>query len=134
PRAALPVIDVKTAIKDLLPVPPKFVRTEIYTGDDLRRVPEAHFEGRPDSDLTTEQWDKRKAHTVAAALHLNARQEDGFLKALIKERQDLRGMPFVMGDKCRTKGYRVAAFKGAAGTVRPLNAERLSLALAKATK
>ncbi len=38
--------------------------------------------------------------------HVNRTGTDGFLKALVAERQDLAGLPFAMGDACRTKGER----------------------------
>lgn len=132
PRAALPTIDAKAAVKDLLPAAPKAGRPPVYTGDDLRRVPEIQFEAPPEGELTADQWDKRKAFTVAAALHLNGRAEDGFLKALVKERDDLRGLPFVMGDRCRTKGTRAGAFKEAGAEAHPLSSGKLGAHLLRA--
>src|SRR5262249_54024311 len=43
--------------------------------------------------------------------HLNDKEEDGFLKALVRSRPDLAGVPFLMGGACRTKGGRAWAFK-----------------------
>lgn len=107
--APLPKIDPKTPLKDLLPAAPK-AAGKVYTGDDLAAVPEIRLAGDP-GELTSEQWRNRKAGTAAAALHLNAKEEDGYLKALLKDRKDLAGVPFAMGGACRTKLPRAAAFK-----------------------
>src|SRR5207248_970465 len=72
----------------------------------------------PAGELTTRQWQARKARAAAAALHLNGKEEDGFLKALLRSRPDLSGVPFRMGNACRTEGERRAAFKEAAERVR----------------
>ncbi len=50
--------------------------------------------------------------------HVNRTGTDGFLKALVAERQDLAGLPFAMGDACRTKGERNRQFAQAVATVR----------------
>jgi hypothetical protein len=55
---------------------------------------------------------------VAVALHLNAKEEDGYLKALLPTRPDLAGVPFTLGGVCRTTGERAQAFKMAAEAVR----------------
>src|SRR5262249_55597223 len=52
------------------------------------------------------------------ALHLNSQEEDGFLKALLRTRPDLAGLPFAMGGVCRTTGECAKAFKVAAEAVR----------------
>src|SRR5262249_25055889 len=97
---------------------PKRKPAPVYTGEDLSRVPQVGFEEAPRDELSTEEWQKRKGPVIAAALHLNARKEDGFLKALIEKRRDLAGLPFVMGDKCRTKGERAKMFIKAVQSVR----------------
>jgi hypothetical protein len=110
----LPAIEPGTPVADLLPEPPKAEPAPLYLGDDLAAVPELALEAAPAGDLTTRQWRSRKALAAAAALHLNAGEEDGFLKTLLSARSDLAGVPFLMGDACRTKGSRAAAFKEAA--------------------
>src|SRR5262249_31743576 len=42
----------------------------------------------------------------------------GYMKALLAERGDLSGLPFAMGDSCRTKGERSRQFAIAVNTVR----------------
>jgi hypothetical protein len=118
PPVPLPRIAPDTPVADLLPPPPVVNRAPVYLGDDLARVPEVALEAAPPGELTTEQWRSRKARASAAALHLNGQEEDGFLKALLRTRPDLAGLPFVLGDACRTRGERRAAFKEAAQKVR----------------
>jgi hypothetical protein len=113
---ALPRIDPTMPAAALLPTPPEVSKAPVYLGDDLSCVPELMLEAAPKSP--TEDWRNRKAHVVAVALHLNNKEEDGFLKALLGARPDLAGVPFAMGDACRTSGDRAKAFKEAAEAVR----------------
>jgi hypothetical protein len=112
----LPQIDPGVPAAALLPAPPEVSKAPVYLGDDLSCVPELALEAAPES--TTEDWRSRKARAVAVALHLNDKEEDGFLKALLAARPDLAGPPFAMGDACRTSGDRAKAFKEAAEAVR----------------
>ncbi len=114
PPPPLPKIDPATPLKDLLPTAPVVKKAPVYLGDDLRRAPELSFEAAPAKALDSPEWLKRKGFAVAAALHLNARDEDGYLKAAIKGRDDLAGLPFLLGGACRMKGLAREAFKQAA--------------------
>ena len=96
-------IDAKTPLKELLPVAPKSKTVAPFLTDDLTRVPEIEFQAPVAKDAEAM---KNTAHTMAKINHLNAKKTDGFLEALIGERPDLKGMPFAMGDACRTKGER----------------------------
>jgi hypothetical protein len=113
----LPALDAQSSLADLLPTPPKARTNPVYLGENLERVPELKLEAPPAEELartgtlTTEQWVSHKARTSAAALALNDKEEDGFLKALLRTRPDLSGLPFLMGKACRTHGERAAAFK-----------------------
>lgn len=116
PRVSpLPKIDPSTPTAKLLPDAPKATREPIYLGDDLSLVPEVAFEATPvkmtKDSPTTPQWVGRKARTAAAVLHLNAKEEDGFLKALLRSRPDLSGMPFIMGKDCRADEDRAMTLK-----------------------
>jgi hypothetical protein len=102
----------------------------VYLGEDLSRVPSLDLEAGPARPLTTEQWQKRKGRAVAAGLLLNDRAEDGYLKALVASRPDLKGVPFVLGGACRTKAVRAAAFDAAARTVARTTAGTLLATLA----
>ena len=123
PRVSpLPTIDPKTPLAKLLPVAPKANKTPVYLGDDLTLVPEVAFEAFPTASakeaLTTPQWVERKAQTAAAVLHLNAKDDDGFLKALIRSRTDLAGMPFLMGKECRADEDRSKTIKHTSREIR----------------
>src|SRR5262249_20222565 len=50
--------------------------------------------------------------------HLNQKKVDGFLETLLSKRPDLNGLPFVMGDACRTKGEQSRQFGLAVALVR----------------
>jgi hypothetical protein len=112
----LPTISAGTPLADLLPAAPKVSKAPVYLGDDLERVPEVQFEAPPaelskGANLTTPKWISRKARTAAAVLYLNSKGEDGFLKALVRSRPDLSGLPFLMGEDCRTEEARASVFK-----------------------
>lgn len=110
-------IDPKSTLKDLLPTPPKNPgRAGPLLGNDLSRVPEVRFEAA-DGAVHDEAL-KRIAHQMAKINHLNDKKTDGFLEALRGERPDLTGLPFAMGDACRTKGERSKQFAHAVATVR----------------
>jgi hypothetical protein len=83
----------------------------VYVGTDLEQAPEVFFEAAPEKALTAEQWEQRLGRTTAAALVLNSKQEDGFVKAMLKARPDLAGLPFAMGKKCRTGQEEMTQFK-----------------------
>src|SRR5437879_3565475 len=50
------------------------------------------------------------AHQIAKARKLDEERTDGFLVALRERRQDLAGLPFVMGEGCRTTEGRARCF------------------------
>jgi hypothetical protein len=109
-------IDPKTPVKDLLPAAPKATApTGPAITDDLARVPEVQF-GKP-TPAGPEAM-KDVARQVAKAAHLNAKERDGFLTALREHRPDLAGLPFAMGDECRTTGKHTQQFTNAVATVR----------------
>jgi len=100
-----------TPLKDLLPVPPtaKNPSTPLIA-KDLTQVPEIEFQMPLEKKQPSEETLKQTAHTMAKINHLNDKKADGFVEALRQERLDLAGMPFVMGDACRTKGERSKQF------------------------
>jgi hypothetical protein len=123
PAIPLPRIDSTRAVAELLPTPPQASKAAVYLGDDLSCVPELMLEAAP--KLTTGEWKCRKAQAAAAALHLNRKEEDGYLKALLSSRPDLAGLPFALGGACRTHGAPAKAFKDAAEAVRVNKADAL---------
>jgi hypothetical protein len=110
-------IDPKTPLKDLLPTPPKVSKINgPLLADDLSRVPEVRFEAL--HGVANNEAMKQIAHQIAKINHLNDKKTDGFLEALRGERLDLHGLPFAMGDACRTKGERSKQFALAVAMVR----------------
>ncbi len=112
-------IDPKTPIKDLLPTPPK-ARTAARRGpaDDLASVPEVDFQAAFAKDLQTNDVAQHTAQMLGGISFLNGKKTDGFLLALRADRPDLDGLPFAMGDACRTRGERNRQFTLAVNTVR----------------
>src|SRR5882672_3513051 len=111
PRRLQFTIAPNTPLKDLLPVPPtaKNPSTPLIA-KDLTQVPEIEFQMPLEKKQPSEETLKQTAHTMAKINHLNDKKADGFVEALRQERLDLAGMPFVMGDACRTKGERSKQF------------------------
>lgn len=110
-------IDPNSKLSDLLPTPPKATRIAgPLLGNDLSRVPEVRFEAP--QDAVNELALKLIAHQMAKINHLNNKKTDGFMEALRNERPDLVGLPFAMGDACRTKGERSKQFALAVAMVR----------------
>jgi hypothetical protein len=122
PRSTSPApssftIDPKTPLKDLLPASPKIRRSAgPLLAADLRRVPEVQFEAS--SGITNTVAIQHIREQMAKINHLNGKKPDGFVEALRKERPDLTGLPFAMGDACRTTGERSRQFAAAVNTVR----------------
>ena len=112
-------IDPGTPVKDLLPTAPKpaAVTGPLLT-DDLAKVPEAAFEAWPARATADGKIAEQMAHQLAKINHLNAQKTDAFVAALLENREDLAGLPFVMGDDCRTSGDRTKQFTLAVNSVR----------------
>lgn len=110
-------IDPNAPLKDFLPPPPQ---TERIMGssqsNDLRAVPEVQFEalqgGNPAEAMN------HIGRQIAKINQLNENKTDGFIQELGRERPDLTGLPFAMGDACRTTGERSKQFARAVATVR----------------
>lgn len=97
----------KTPINELLPPRPiRASQPAAPFNDDLNRVPEVIF-GEPLSrQLTPQQSTEQMAQRLEKVNFLNGKERDGFLKALIRERTELQGLPFRMGDDCRASDER----------------------------
>lgn len=119
-------IDPKATTKDLLPVVPKAsaVRGPVTT-DDLKAIPEVEFAAAP-TETVLEKRIHASAHQIAKINHVNAKKHDAFMTALIESRPELTGMPFAMGDACRTTGDKVKYFTQAATLVRQAMAGNLA--------
>ncbi len=108
-------VEPGTPIKELLPTPPKVEKNAPVTGEDLTKVPEVQFHAPLAKDTDALQ---QTAILLAKINHVNRTETDGFLKALMAQRADLAGLPFAMGDACRTRGERNRQFAQAVATVR----------------
>ncbi|MBN9121367.1 MAG: HEAT repeat domain-containing protein [Planctomycetes bacterium] len=100
-------IDPKATAKDLLPPAPKVNPVRGPVADDLKAVPEVEFAARPEKSETHDKLANDAAHQIAKINHANAKKTDAFMSALLESRPDLAGMPFAMGDDCRTSGERL---------------------------
>jgi hypothetical protein len=97
-------IDVNASLSGLLPAAPKTpARLPAWTNEDLAKVPELAFADPIGKDLDKMKAMEQTAHILAKVNHLNCKKTDGFLLALLEERGDLRGLPFLMGEECRTR-------------------------------
>jgi hypothetical protein len=96
PPAPSPVARAKEPTAQPKPVP-----------DDLAAVPEVVLEWLPSDP---DQAGERLARIAQRARFLDAQDTDGFVKVLLRDRPDLRGLPFQMGHLCRMAPERVAHF------------------------
>jgi hypothetical protein len=108
-----------TPTKTLLPTPPqvKAITGPVLT-DDIAKIPEAEFQARPEKVAGNTKLVEQTAYQLAKMHHMNAKKTDAFMTALLESREDLAGLPFAMGDACRTVGERTRQFTAAVGTVR----------------
>jgi hypothetical protein len=121
-------IDPKTPLKDLLPVPPpdKKLTGPVLT-EDLTKVPEVELQAPAPraknlleavSTRLDQEAEKKTSHMLAKINHLNVTKTDAFVEALLSNRRDLAGLPFALGDACRTGSERSKQFKLAVATIR----------------
>lgn len=108
-----------TPTRDLLPVAPKATASGPVTTNDLAAVPELAFAEMPTKPDGMKQM-SAAAHQIAKINHANAagKKSDAFMAALLESRPDLAGMPFNMGDACRTSGKKLQHFNNAVSLVR----------------
>jgi hypothetical protein len=110
--------DTKANAKDLLPPAPKVTPiTGPVLTDDLKKIPEITFQADSTPGNKVDPTNEA-ARQIAKINHVNAKKTDAFMAALLENRPDLAGMPFAMGDACRTDGDRLKHFTQAAQTVR----------------
>jgi hypothetical protein len=104
-------IDLTAPLCELLPAPPKTsVKLPPWTNEDLTMVPELTF-GEPISkELPKQKAMETTAHVMAKINHLNWTKTDGFMRAMLEQRPDLRGLPFLMGEQCRTREEQATIF------------------------
>jgi hypothetical protein len=111
-----------TPVKELLPrspvhkdpVGPAIVK-------DLAQIPEVEFQFPLSKNLPRVEARKQTATMLARINHLNRQSAEGFLSALKGDRLDLAGLPFAMGDACRTKGEHSRQFAQEVALIRGSN-------------
>jgi hypothetical protein len=114
-------IDPNTPINDLLPKAPQVKKVDgPFLTDDLTEVPEVEFQARSQKGISEEEQAEKVARQLAKINHVNSKKTDAFMTALLAEREDLAGMPFVMGDDCRTSAERTRQFSEAVRIIRLL--------------
>ncbi len=123
----------------LLPVPPRPGPTGPLLTDDLTQVPEVDFQ-QPlsareailldpllqgtsrveDIEIVATAHRKVEQMTdqVAKVRHLNRKKTDGFMEVLLAHRPDLAGLPFVLGEACRSKPERMTVLAAEISMVR----------------
>jgi hypothetical protein len=110
--------DPKTPATALLPAAAKVsLKLPPPLNEDLTKVPELSFGEPIDKKLTKIQAIKETAHAIAKVNHLNRQKTDGFMEAMIAQRTDLRGLPFLMGQECRTCEEQARIFSAIADRV-----------------
>jgi hypothetical protein len=103
---------------NLLPAPAKsLTRRPIPFNEDLTKVPEITFGEPIAKDLAKQDAMEATAHAMAKINHLNLKKTDGFMLAMLDKRADLRGMPFLMGEECRTREDQARVFSHVAEAV-----------------
>jgi hypothetical protein len=99
-----------------LPAPPKeFTPVVTY---NLREVPEIEFQPAPGGSPNAKEAAERIARMAADISKLEKQDADGFIKLLRAERADFAGLPFLMGDACRSSRERHKFFNQAVSDVR----------------
>jgi hypothetical protein len=122
-------IDPKMPPKELLPTSPKtFSKLPLWTNEDLAKVSELTFGEQISKELPKLKAMEATAHFMAKINHLNLKKRDGFMLALIEQRQDLRGLPFLMGDECRPREEQAKIFGFFAAFVRDARAKEVGRA------
>jgi hypothetical protein len=123
--------DSTRAQKERRSVPPNTTNGDLVAADDLTRIPEVSLRplserDREDMQETTPEAKHREAlektkQLLARINSLNDGRIDGFLETLRDERSDLRGLPFALGEACRTMAERNKHFAAAARGAREIS-------------
>jgi hypothetical protein len=119
PRRVQFTVDPKTPLKDLLPKPPKAApRKPSLPGDDLNSVPEVSLMESLPADMPGDKAFQEIGAQIVKINHVNKEKPDHFMTLLLGERSDLRGLPFLLGDDCRTSTERHQKFSHSVQAVR----------------
>ena len=114
---------------ELLPALPKtMANSPLWTNEDVTKVRELTFGEPIAKDLPRHKAIEKTAHVMSKIHHLNMKKTDGFMLAMIEHRTDLRGLPFLMGDECRTREEQAKLFATTAENIqrifRPVKANQ----------
>jgi len=96
-------IDPKTPEKELLPAAPTGLKGPNYLTEDLFDVPEVALGDPIPKSQKNADFEEAAAFALAKINVLNRDAPDGFVKAILAHRADLHGLPFLMGNDCRTE-------------------------------
>jgi hypothetical protein len=111
-------IDAKAPMTTLLPAAPKTAaKLPMWTNEDLTKVPELRIGEPLPKSIEKNKGLEATAHMLAKVNHLNAKKTDGFMLAMLENRPDLRGLPFLMGDDCRTREEEARTFHVVANVI-----------------
>src|SRR5579883_2951986 len=102
-----------TAREDALERREQARKAEPRPPDDLRRVPEVTLETFSQNPQVSKQQLTQLVRKIRAQ---DGAHPDAFVKGLIRDRSDLRGLPFQMGGKCRMDAATTGAFGVAIAT------------------
>lgn len=86
--------------------------------EDLTQVPEVELQAPLARNLPRAEAVQQMRTVMAGINELNGQKRDGFLELLCRERPDLAGLPFALGDACRLTEECKQPFAEAVVTVR----------------
>jgi hypothetical protein len=114
PRAELRLsfhYDHKAPLTDLLPARPHTAKQQpVRLPAKLSEVPEVFFAEPFIYDNGGGTGRIQVAGALAKIKHVNQKKTDAYMELLLSQRSDLAGLPFLLGDACRTKGERRTFF------------------------
>jgi hypothetical protein len=108
----------EVVLDDLLRAPPTGQGRPVALPDDLAQVPEVALHEPLPHNLPPQQARQQLTRLAARMGRLNQQQDDGFLRALLRQRPDLAGLPFLLGGPCRQDRDTARRFVAAVRDVR----------------
>jgi hypothetical protein len=115
--------DKNTPAREMVPAAGKLAAWRLI--DDLDRVPELSYLSRSDygndhsqPQMRSNQAERAIARTLSQARHLDRRKIEGFLDAVMENRPDLRGLPFLRVGACRMSAEMQSFFPAEAAAIR----------------
>jgi hypothetical protein len=118
---------VRAAAPEVLSVTTVLARAAAPEPDwtsELLKVPEVDLHTPPQRPISKEAARKAITDTTALARERDKKTQDGFIRSLQKERDNLAGLPFLLGDKCRLEASAAHVFRTAVVGLRGAGAGR----------